>query len=572
MLTSPVRKIEAKVEFFEGSTLVETCQYNDRLISFTVERIGDTSKFFGFGICQRLNVHLIDRNRELSFSTANSIKISYGVNGEFIYPYPTFHISEIHRDENTNELSITAYDLMYPDTAHVISDMQLPESYNLMSFATAAATALKASGLAFKNIPDSSDFLLNLPKGGNFEGHETVRQGLNALAEATQTIYYINHDDQLVFTRLNKDAAPDLSITKSDYISLSSSTNRRLGTIYHATELGDDISASYGTGTTQFVRDNAFWTLFSTTEVLAFLERGVELVGGLTINQFDCSWRGNFLLEIGDKVALTAKDDSILTAYVLDDVFTYNGSFSEKTQWNYIDNNNETPETPNSLGDALNQTFARVDKVNKEITLQAGKIDEISEEVGSLKITTDDILIKVEKIDTDIATVAKEAVDAALGNELTTINEELASLRIMSDEITGEVVEVKTTTNQLDQEIQELTHRVDTSITSEQVSIIVQETVNNTGVSEVTTETGFTFNADGMTIDKVGTEMKTTITEDGMIVYRDNNQVLTANNEGVYATNLYASTFIILGELCRFEEYIDHETEEQRVGCFWIKN
>lgn len=102
---------------------METCQYNDRLISFTVERIGDTSKFFGFGICQRLNVHLIDRNRELSFSTANSIKISYGVNEEFIYPYPTFHISEIHRDENTNELSITAYDLMYPDTAHIISDM-----------------------------------------------------------------------------------------------------------------------------------------------------------------------------------------------------------------------------------------------------------------------------------------------------------------------------------------------------------------------------------------------------------------------------------------------------------------
>ena len=69
MLTSPVREIEAKVEFFEGSTLVETCQYNDRLISFTVERIGDTSKFFGFGICQRINIHLIDRNRELSFST-----------------------------------------------------------------------------------------------------------------------------------------------------------------------------------------------------------------------------------------------------------------------------------------------------------------------------------------------------------------------------------------------------------------------------------------------------------------------------------------------------------------------
>ena len=112
----------------------------------------------------------------------------------------------------------------------------------------------------------ASDFLLNLPKGGNFEGHETVRQGLNALAEATQTIYYINHDDQLVFTRLNKDAAADLSITKSDYITLKSRTNRRLSTIYHATELTDDLSASTGTaGTTQFIRENPFWTLLEST-------------------------------------------------------------------------------------------------------------------------------------------------------------------------------------------------------------------------------------------------------------------------------------------------------------------
>ena len=75
-----------------------------------------------------------------------------------------------------------------------------------------------------------------------------------------------------------------------------------------------------------------------------------------------------------------------------------------------------------------------------------------------------------------------------------------------------------------------------------------------------------------MTIDKLGTEMKTTITENGMIVYRDNDEVLTANNEGVYATNLYASTFSILGELCRFEEYIDGKTQQRRVGCFWIKD
>ena len=587
MLTSPVRKIEARVEFFEGSTLVETCQYNDRLISFTVERIGDTSKFFGFGICQRLNVHLIDRNRELSFSTANSIKISYGINGEFVYPYPTFHISEIHRDENTNELSITAYDLMYPDTAHVISDMQLPESYNLMQFATAAATALKANGLAFKNIPDSSDFLLNLPKGGNFEGHETVRQGLNALAEATQTIYYINHDDQLVFTRLNKDVAPDLSITKSDYITLKSRTNRRLSTIYHATELTDDLSASTGTtGTTQFIRENPFWTLLEPTQILALLERGIELVGGLTINQFECSWRGNFLLEIGDKIALTAKDDEIITSYVLDDTFTYNGSFSESTQWNYIDNNNETPETPNSLGEALNQTFARVDKIRREIELVAKQTEEMPNQIASLKVQVDEIKAQVEALDLTATGEIKQEIAAlklradelelkvqSLEQNDEAITNEMSSIKLNNDSIIATVERVETNVNanldSVNSSIDAITQKLTTTVTPESVSIIVQNEMAKGGVSSVETETGFTFNSDGMTIEKAGSEMKTMITEDGMAVYRSDVEVLTADNTGVYAENLHATTFLMMGKYSRFEDYTADDGEP-RTGCFWM--
>lgn len=587
MLTSPVRKIEAKVEFFEGSTLVETCHCNDRIIKFTVERIGDTSKFFGFGICQKMNIHLIDKNRELSFSTANSIKISYGVNGETIYPYPTFHISEVRRDENTNELSITAYDLMYPDTAHVIADMNLPEEYNLLYFASVASATLKAKGLTFKNIPDSSDFLLNLPKGGNFEGHETVRQGLNGLAEATQTVYYINHDDQLVFTRLNKDAAPDLSITKSDYITLKSRTNRRLGTIYHATELTDDLSASTAAaGTTQFIRENPFWTLLESTEILALLERGIELVGGLTINQFECSWRGNFLLEIGDKIALTAKDDEVMTSYVLDDTFTYDGSFSENTQWSYIDNNNETPETPNSLGEALNQTFARVDKIRREIELVAKQTEEMPNQIASLKVQVDEIKAQVEELDMSENGAIKEEIAAlklradeielkvqSLEENNETINSEMASIKVANDSITATVEQVESNVNanldSVNSSIDTITQKLTTTVTTESVSILVQNEMAKGGVTSVETETGFTFNSDGMAIEKAGSEMKTMITEDGMAVYRSDVEVLTADNTGVYAENLHATTFLMMGKYSRFEDYTADDGEP-RTGCFWM--
>ena len=553
MLTSPVRKIEAKVEFFINSTLVETCQCNDRLASFTVERIGDESKFFGFGICQKLNVHLIDKDRELFFSTGNSIKLSYGINGEYVYPYPTFYISEIHRDENTNELSITAYDLMYPDTAHVVSDIELPESYTPLYFASAASVPLKANGISFKNITDLGGFQVEYEQGGNFEGHETIREALNDVAEITQTIYYIDNEDRLTFKRLNKDAAADLTITKEDYITLQSRTNRRLGTIYHTTELGDNLSVSTSTsGSTQYIRDNGFWTTLLSTEIADLLNDAIELVGGLTINQFDCSWRGNFLLEIGDKIALTAKDDSIITAYVLDDVITYNGSFNENTQWSYISNDNETPANTVTLGDALNQTFAKVDKINRKIDLVASNTEGLPEEIASLKLTTQEIEAKVEKLDVD-----------DLGN----IQNELASLKVQSDNVTTRVQDVETVNNEQDEEIQTLVKEVEQKVSADEVKILIKEEVIENEITSVTTQTGFTFNAEGLTVSKSGSEMSTQITEDGMTIDRGSTTVLTVNNTGVKAANLHATTYLIIGDTSRFEDY--EENGQLRTGCFW---
>ena len=77
----------------------------------------------------------------------------------------------------------------------------------------------------------------------DIEGTETIRELLDDIAEATQSIYYINHENKLVFRRISKTQI-NLTITKEDYISLNSGENRRLQTICHATELGDNISAS----------------------------------------------------------------------------------------------------------------------------------------------------------------------------------------------------------------------------------------------------------------------------------------------------------------------------------------
>ena len=96
-----------------------------------------------------------------------------------------------------------------------------------------------------------------------------------------------------------------------------------------------------------------------------------------------------------------------------------------------------------------------------------------------------------------------------------------------------------------------------------EICLQIQQELSN-GVDKVITSTGFTFNDDGLTVSKTGSEMTTQITEDGMKVNRDNTEVLTADNTGVKAENLHATTYLIIGDNSRFEDFAG------RVGCFWI--
>ena len=101
-------------------------------------------------------------------------------------------------------------------------------------------------------------------------------------------------------------------------------------------------------------------------------------------------------------------------------------------------------------------------------------------------------------------------------------------------------------------------------MTAEDVSISIQ-TALDAGIERVTTSTGFTFNEEGLHISKTNSEVTTSITEDGMTVYRNNDEVLTADNLGVRAEDLHATTFLIVGNNSRFEDF-----DSNRTGCFYI--
>lgn len=544
---SPIRSVKGKVELYEGSTLLNTFTYRDNLTSFEVERQGASGKFFGFGICQKITIKLVDKDRQILINKNQYFKafLTTDEGEEAIYrkAFPEFYVDEVKRDENTNALTIVAYDLLHSASTTPYELTVYKEAIEeglVLALSDYVGIGALALGLpwysmelmgvtiptlpvSYENIP-SEEYGLAYPEGTvNLEGTENIREVLDALAEALQCIYYITTDLRLKFKRLDRDGEAVLTIDKSIYFTLKSEDAYTLNGVIKTTELGDNVGEPLDfEGVQQHIHENPFFDKRDDVEVL--VDKANSAISGISITPFDCSWRGNYLLELGDKIKLVTKDNSEITSYLLSDKLTYNGALAQASSWKYEETTSAVSSNPTTLGESLKQTFAKVDKANKQITT-------LVSDVSANKSTLTQIQSTVDGINTTVESIEK-------------------------------------TTGTLGEDIETLTKTVETKMTDEEVSIKISSALEN-GVTKVDTGTGFLFNEDGLTVSKTESEVSTIITENGMEIFEtanSNNKLLTANKDGVNAKNLHATTYLIIGENSRFEDY----NNKKRTGCFWI--
>ena len=683
MINSVSRQFEARVELLDGSTILNTFTYDGALQSITIERAGDESCFFGFGICEKLTLKLRDKERAINVLKGNRLDVSMGVGYDYLYPFPAFNVEEVTRDENTNALTITAYDVIYKANSLKVSDMQLPKSYTILGFAT-SASALLGIPIKLDGLTDQ-EFNVEYPNGANFDGTESIRDALNDVAEATGTIYFVNNNWELVFKKLDIAGDPVLAIDKSKYFTLSAKTKYTLTGITSATELGDNVTVGTTVGAHQYLRDNAFLELRD--DIATLLNNIFSKVNGLSMYQFDLAFRGNFLLECGDKISVTTKDNDVINCYILNDTITYNGGLNGKISWAYNAGQGETASNPANIGEAIKQTYARVDKQQKQITLLASDINSQTEIIkktvkqvdveyylststtsaiggewsttapewqsgkymwsrqkvtytdgtsitrnatciagaqgaegtngrGITSVTTEyyistsqtelvggewsesqpqweegkyiwtrSKIVYNNPTSTEYTTAVCDAAWAqinAITGQQKIITTDISELKVEKNNISASVATIVQKQSDIDSTIvdmqqgigeqnasnaaqfETLTNRVDATMTSEQVQLAISTEVAK-GASKVTTSTGFTFDDNGLTINKSDSEMSTNIDEDGMSIFRNSEEVLTADNTGVNATNLHATTYLIIGTNSRFEDY-----GSNRTGCFWI--
>lgn len=559
MNDSIIRRITSKVELYNGSTLLHTYKKDDYLQSVEIARQGVKGKFFGFGVCQKATIVILDKDREFNIEKGQKLKTYFSSDTEenYLKIGPSFTVSSVERDETKNILKIVAYDSINDATSHSISELGLIPPYTIKRVVEQITSLL---GLSV-NITDNA-FNLSYTEGANFGGDETLRAVLDAAAEVTQTIYYINHNDELIFKTLDKSGEAVHLIEKSAYFELQIKDSITISNICQATELGNNVIAGDNSGVTQYVRENPFWN--NLTDLSPLLTTALNRIGGLTITQFNIKWRGNFLLEIGDKIGIKTKDNSTVNTFVLDDVIKYSGGLSETTDWEYTpENDRATINNPITIGEKISQTFAKVDKVNKEIDLVVQDVTDTKSELAELKLTTDSISLRVEAVEN------KEIdLDISDDENFVALSERVGQLEVSDTEINATVKSLESTTTDsikaLNNTVSALTKEVNLKVDSEAVTISIEKALEE-GVNKVKTSSkNYTFDDTGLNINSAESEISTRVTEDGMKIYKYDTEVLTANNQGVKATDLHARTYLIIGENSRLED------RGNRTACFWI--
>lgn len=516
-LTSPVREIKGWVELFNGgSTPAETWGYNTNLMSIDVTRAAPKNKFFGFGVTHSCKIEIIDRTRSSIAKANDTMKIKMSSNINSVYPYPELKIETVERNEKTNQLTIKGSDILSLSNLQ-FKDLELNVPYTLNDVATAAASKL---GLPLRLIDiDAAALALTYNDGANFESTDAIREVLDDIAEATTSIYYCSAAGELVFKRLS--LGEGTPVTRAIYKELSAAERYTIDKITSTNDLVDSVTST-GSGVGQVVRNNAFWSLREDIDTI--LEAAATNIRGRAMQNYNLSWRGNYLFEPGDIMQLELKDGSFINVYSLETSLTYNGGLAETTSCEFAPDADEVQKNPTNLGDALNETFARVDKVNKEVAIVAGQAADNEAAVSELQLNTEGIKLSVLEL--------TQNTNSNFDN--------------------------------VQQELETISQKVEASVTAEELKIEIEKSLEN-GVDNVTTSTGFTFNEEGLTISKTGKAIETKITEDGMTVFKDSQEMLKANNEGVKATNLHAVTYLIIGNNSRLEDYGSTET-----GCFWI--
>lgn len=155
---------------------------------------------------------------------------------------------------------------------------------------------------------------------------------------------------------------------------------------------------------------------------------------------------------------------------------------------------------------------------------------------------------KLLRLQTDVDGLRAEHIDTA---------GKTAALSLTVDGLESKVTIQQETMQNANQQLTVLQQNADT------MELKIQS-IREQGTSRVTTTTGYSFGEDGLRIQKSGLEMENLIDHTGMVVRRNGQVILSANNRGVVARDVTVDNYLIVGSHARLEDY------NGGTACFYL--
>lgn len=313
-------------------------------------------------------------------------------------------------------------------------------------------------------------------------------------------------------------SSEDYAVEKIEKVQIQH-TEDDVGTIYPGTP---------GLKNTYRVTGNHLLTAIAPTELLPIAQSIYERLKNITYVPCSVSFRHTEDIPAGSVVNITDFEGKTFSAYVMEKKAT-----GEKDSFKCTGSRNRYTTT------AVN------DQSYKAL---AGKVFNLKTDVDGLRAEVADVTGKFD------------------GN-LSDIKTQLSAVNVKADGISTSVKTLQQATEQqldgTNKQIESLAKSVESKMSDEQVRIEIKKELEN-GVDKVTTSTGVTVDSNGVSVDKSGSDIKSQLGHAGLIITEAVSTVLSATNTGVDAKNLHATTYLIVGKNCRFEDY------GSGTACFYI--
>lgn len=234
----------------------------------------------------------------------------------------------------------------------------------------------------------------------------------------------------------------------------------------------------------------------------------------------------------------------------------------------------------NNIGSSINTINSKMEKIDPQSILEAarnGVTELITKAMGGYVYKTQSELYIM---DTDNPATAQKVWRwniNGLGYSSTGINGPYGLAMTMDGQIVADfITSGKLNTNviegygELVTTVSNTESAVQTLQTQSTYTIQVIDEITTNGVTKFDTGTGFKFDIEGLKINKTGSILKLILDNNGLVVYRNNDEVLRADSDGVNAENMTVRKFYVQKPIRMEKTRAISDPTKVGIGLFYV--